>query len=435
MKREATLTSIRSLRDEEERLLAENGLKAERTIAVLRTVLQLGRIASFVVTAQVQGAFDGGQIPGGIHRPIAVVLYTTFCVFVLWGVYTRATPNVGQSKFVPLLLISVDFGFLAFMGLTPAAYDQGAQLQNAAMFSLILMAFGALRLRDVHIVYASVLAALVYSLVVANTVRLGEHIEPVPVIFTYVTIGVMTALVLQLSARVRQMFHTLRTRDNLRRFLPKAVADRVERSHMHALDPVKREVTVLFSDIRDFTATSETMDPAAVMKFLDDYFGRMSAVVQARGGTVGKFIGDGMLCYWGVPEEDAAHAEHAVQAALDMRAVVEELNRERSNEGLPQVKIGVGVHTGTVAAGELGGKGEGLHEYTVIGDSVNLASRIEGLTKQHQVDILVSEVTWSLLGERFVGHPCGEERVKGRAEPVRVHAVTARTVASGSALS
>lgn len=84
---------------------------------------------------------------------------------------------------------------------------------------------------------------------------------------------------------------------------------------------------------------------------------------------------------------------------------------------------------------QLGGKGCGLHEYTVIGDSVNVASRIEELTKLHHVDILVSEVTGGRLGVRFVGHPCGEEKVKGRLEPVRVHAVTSRTVAAGSALA
>ena len=114
--------------------------------------------------------------------------------------------------------------------------------------------------------------------------------EPIPFVFALVSFGVTTRLVLYLSKRVRQMFDALRTRENLRRFLPPQVADRVEKSHMRALDPVKRDVTVLFSDIRDFTTMSETMDPQAVLKLLDEYFGHMSRVVQGHGGTVGKFM-------------------------------------------------------------------------------------------------------------------------------------------------
>ncbi|MBL8949257.1 MAG: adenylate/guanylate cyclase domain-containing protein [Myxococcaceae bacterium] len=433
MTREATLTSIRALRDEEERLLAEHGLKVERVISVLRLVLQVARLVAFGLTAFVGGHFT--TLPAYVPaRPFIVTAYLVFCIVTVWRVRTVSV-NIRRSRVMPLIVITVDYTFILAMALTTPDFPEGAQSYVAAMFCMILLGFAGLRLRRMFVIYSAVLSVVVYGASVVRDRAEGQAVYGLQIVFTLVTFGVMTALVLELSSRVRQMFNTLRTRDNLRRFLPRAVADRVEQSHMHALDPVKREVTVLFSDIRDFTSTSETMDPAAVMTFLDDYFGRMSSVVQARGGTVGKFIGDGMLCYWGVPEEDLEHAEHAVQAALDMRAVVEELNRERVQAGAAAIKIGVGVHTGTVAAGELGGKGEGLHEYTVIGDSVNLASRIEGLTKQHHVDILVSENTWSRLGSRFVGHECGEERVKGRAEPVRIHAVTARTVASGSALA
>jgi adenylate cyclase len=427
MSRQGTLTSIRALRDEQEQVLADHSLKAERVISVLRLVMQLMRGSAYTAVA----VASGGQLADepALRLPL-VVLYTLIAVVTVVAVFTRKQGDVKASLVMPFILIVTDFGFLAAMGFMASSYDRGVQTELTGIMCAVVLSFSALRLRRIHIVTSAVLAVAVYVAVAVKE----AVVRPLPFAFTLVSYAVFTALVLVLSTRILQMFHTLRTRDNLRRFLPKQVADRVERGQMRSLDPVKREVTVLFSDIRDFTSSSEAMDPAAVMRFLDDYFGRMSQVVLARGGTVGKYIGDGMLCFWGVPEEDPQHAEHAVQAALDMRAVVAELNRERAQQSQPPVRIGIGIHTGPVAAGELGGKGEGLHEYTVIGDSVNLASRIEGLTKQHEVDLLVSEATWARLGERFTGRPCGEERVKGRAEPVRVHAVTSRTVAAGSAL-
>ncbi|MBK7863974.1 MAG: adenylate/guanylate cyclase domain-containing protein [Archangiaceae bacterium] len=431
MKRDGTLTSIRSLRDEEEQVLAEHNLKSERLLSVLRLVLQVLRTAAFMGVAAATGYFSAPQLS---LRPFLAFFYVLVCLITVFRV-RQVKASVFGSKVAPLVLITVDYLFILSMALTPTDIDEGPQSSLIAIFCLMLLGFAALRLRRMHVIQSAVLSYGVYGVVLLHERAAGVRVSLVQVAFVFSTFAVMTVLVLQLSSRVREMFQTLRTRDNLRRFLPKQVADRVEANNMRALDPVKREVTVLFSDIRDFTASSETMDPQMVMRFLDDYFGRMSQVVQARGGTVGKFIGDGMLCYWGVPEEDAEHAEHAVQAALDMRQAVEQLNLERAHQGLEPVRIGVGVHTGPVAAGELGGKGEGLHEYTVIGDSVNLASRIEGLTKVHGVDLLVSDETWKRLGARFLGQPCGEEKVKGRSEPVRIHAVTGRVVASGSALT
>jgi adenylate cyclase len=171
---------------------------------------------------------------------------------------------------------------------------------------------------------------------------------------------------------------------------------------------------VLFSDIRGFTAMSEHMEPRDVLAMLDDYFGRMSLVVKGHDGVVGKFLGDGMLAFWGTPDRVSDHAARAVKAARDMRRVVAELNVERERDGLAPIAIGIGVHTGKVAAGMLGGNLQS--EYTIIGDAVNVASRIEGLTKDHKLDLLISETTRAAVGDGL--REVAKAQIRGRAEPV-----------------
>jgi adenylate cyclase len=212
------------------------------------------------------------------------------------------------------------------------------------------------------------------------------------------------------------MFRDLRQRDNLTRFLPRQVADRVIAQGPQSLAPVEREITVLFSDIRGFTGMSEGMGPRDVLVMLDDYFGRMSQVVKGHDGVVGKFMGDGLLAFWGVPDAMPDHATRAVRAARDMRSALRELNQQRVKDGLPPIKIGIGIHTGPVAAGMLGGALQA--EYTVIGDAVNVASRIEGLTKEHAVDVLLSETTWGQLGDGARTRRVAEDTIRGRKEPV-----------------
>jgi adenylate cyclase len=183
-----------------------------------------------------------------------------------------------------------------------------------------------------------------------------------------------------------------------------------------ALAPVEREVTVLFSDIRGFTGMSEGKGPREVLRFLDDYFGRMSQIVKGHDGVVGKFLGDGMLAFWGVPDRVPDHALRATRAARDMRRAVKELNHHFERVGEAPIKIGIGIHTGPVAAGMLGGALQA--EYTVIGDAVNVASRIEGLTKDHGVDVLISETTWAQLGDTVRSRRLAEGAIRGRKEPV-----------------
>src|SRR4030095_9620605 len=123
-------------------------------------------------------------------------------------------------------------------------------------------------------------------------------------------------------------------RDNLTRFLPRQVAERVIERGPAALAPVARIVTVLFSAIRGFTTMAEGLSPREVLMMLDDYFGRMSLIVKGHDGVVGKFMGDGLLAYWGVPDKLDDHAQLAVRAARDMRKAVRELNQHRETQGL-----------------------------------------------------------------------------------------------------
>lgn len=175
-----------------------------------------------------------------------------------------------------------------------------------------------------------------------------------------------------------------------------------------------REITVLFSDIRGFTTLSETRSPEYIVGLLNRYFTRQVEVIFRHGGTLDKFIGDAIMAFWGAPVHDPEHARHAVAAALEMSQVLEEFKAELAGEGI-DFDVGIGIHTGNAVVGFIGA--EARLDYTVIGDTVNLASRIEGLTKG-VARVLVSDATRAACQNdfEFVAH--GSQQVKGRAEAV-----------------
>jgi adenylate cyclase len=285
-----------------------------------------------------------------------------------------------------------------------------------AIASAILVSFSIARMTIWHVVASVGLAIASFSIVAAQAVDPDTQ-TTIFVCGGYIVVGVMTGLSQRAVAR---MFAGLRQRDNLTRFLPRQVADRVIAGGYSSLAPVEREVTVLFSDIRGFTSLSEGLSPREVLRMLDDYFGRMSHVVKGHDGVVGKFLGDGLLAFWGVPDRLDDHAQRAVRAARDMRRVLAELNAHRTVSGLAPLKIGIGIHTGNVAAGMLG---QLQAEYTVIGDAVNVASRVEGLTKEHGVDLLISETTWAQLPEPRNGEKLASAEIRGRKAPIVLYAI------------
>ena len=183
------------------------------------------------------------------------------------------------------------------------------------------------------------------------------------------------------------------------------------------------DVCVLFSDVRDFTTLSERMTPDVVTAVLQRYFDRMVKAVHACGGTVDKFIGDGMMVLFGAPQKLADPCGSAVQCALAMMEGLDALNEEFRAEGLPVLTIGIGVNYGTVTVGNIGSSER--HNYSAIGDAVNVAARIEGLTKSLPRKILITDAVVERLTGRFHFEPLGSHDVKGHS-PVRVYGIRTR---------
>jgi adenylate cyclase len=211
----------------------------------------------------------------------------------------------------------------------------------------------------------------------------------------------------------------LRTSTMFRRFLdPRVVADLIARGEIDYRQHAEaRDISVLFSDIRGFTTLSETASPEEVVTLLNNHFSRQVEVIFRHGGTLDKFIGDAIMAFWGAPTHYPDHAARAVAAAIDMSAALEELRSELGELGA-ELDVGVGVHTGRAVVGCIGSTDR--LDYTAIGDTVNLASRIEGLTKGIS-RVLVSEATRDAVGEQFDWKDCGFHRVKGRETEVRLY--------------
>jgi adenylate cyclase len=183
----------------------------------------------------------------------------------------------------------------------------------------------------------------------------------------------------------------------------------------------RREMTVLFSDIRGFTPMTEKGNPEELVGQLNEYFSRMVAVVFRHQGTVDKFVGDMVMALFGAPLDDPEHAEHAVQAAVEMVRELGELNRKWTAEGRPALDIGIGINSGGMIAGNIGSSA--IMSYTVIGDAVNLGSRLESLNKDYQTRIIISDATRSRLHGSFEIRSLGAVVVKGKTRPVAIFEV------------
>jgi adenylate cyclase len=211
--------------------------------------------------------------------------------------------------------------------------------------------------------------------------------------------------------------------DTFARFTNRDLVERSLRGEV-SLGGESKIATVFFSDIRSFTAISEKLTPVEVVEFLNDYMTRMVECVNKTGGVVDKYIGDSVMAVWGASDTSGSVAQDAfncVRSALMMRRALLQFNQGRGGVKKPIIRIGCGINTGPLVAGQIGSKER--MEYTVIGDAVNLASRTEALNKPLHTDILITEDTWHLVHDRVITEEMPPVTVKGKEKPVRMFAV------------
>jgi len=187
----------------------------------------------------------------------------------------------------------------------------------------------------------------------------------------------------------------------------------------------RKFLTVLFSDIRGFTSISEQMESQELVGFLNEYLTAMTETVMKYDGTLDKYMGDAIMAIYGAPIQQDDHAHRACATALDMITRLHELQQRWQSQGKPPLNIGIGMNSGLMTVGNMGS--EKRFDYTVMGDHVNLGSRLEGTNKQYGTNIMISEYTYQQVHAEFIVRELDLVRVKGKAEPVRIYELVGRT--------
>jgi adenylate cyclase len=324
----------------------------------------------------------------------------------------RVTPISSVHPGVEILATAID-NLKNGRAMRPAPESARAALAVV----LLALVFVAFRLGRNAVETGAALAAVSVALLGAQYAALSAGL------LLPVTVPLAFAWALYLFGAMLAYLREKRTREQavrlFSRFLnPDVVRKIVDQGEtIESLSGKTRQISILFSDIRGFTTLSETRPPQEIVALLNRYFSRQVGVVFRHGGTLDKFIGDCIMAFWGAPLEDAGHAEHAVAAALEMEQVLLAFKKELG-EAAGDFDVGIGIHTGSAVVGFIGA--EQKLDYTAIGDSVNLASRIEGLTKDAHSRILVSRETADACHNSFTFISRGSYKVKGRSQEVEL---------------
>lgn len=265
------------------------------------------------------------------------------------------------------------------------------------------------------------LKALLLTLILLITTFIfasfSANIGLIPIEYCFLTILVIY-IVNVLISYVIEIHSKQRLMDSFGQYIPPHLVNELSRSSKElSLEGESRTLTVFFCDLLSFTSISEQLNPKQLNKLLNEYFTAMSEILFKHGATIDKYIGDAIMAFWNAPTIQDAHAQRSVEAALEMNTAIQELEKQFIARGWPGPKMGIGINTGRANVGNMGSKYR--MTYTAIGDAVNLASRIEGLTRKYRVPIIISEHT-----EKELKGICCREldrvKVKGKKQPTRL---------------
>jgi adenylate cyclase len=352
---------------------------------------------------------EGRLPPGALKDKIVLVGATAIGIYDL-----RVSPFSGNHPGVEIQAQIMDNLLSGRFMRTPAF--------ASALSLLIILALGIIMgLTLPHLGAAWSLGfvlALAASFTTGNYLLFSRWGRQLDLFYPLLQIGLIY-LGLTIYRFVREEQERARTRRTFEAYVAPAVVQEILKHPDNLrLGGERRELTILFSDIRGFTSLSENLNPEDLVKVLHDFLNPMSNIIIQHGGTIDKYIGDAIMALFGAPLELQDHARLACRTALDMVASLRELGQQWAAEGRPQIRVGVGINSGVAAVGNMGS--DRLFDYTAIGDNVNLASRLEGLNKYYGTDILVSEATVRGLNEDFILRRVDLVRVKGKAQSLEV---------------
>lgn len=379
----------------------------------------LGPAHTFPYVSYYQVLAGGDAIPPGFFQD----------QIVLVGRDVRATPEVGSAQ--------SDLFATPFLGqsqlLTPGVEIQATLIENAltgralagvgtpwtagvlALFAVLAMPV----LRRWHPVWSGVWISILIGTALALSYWLfNDRSQWLPVMATLLTLCLMYVGMGMLSYLVERR-RAVQIKSTFSKYVAKQVVEQmVANPDLVRLGGERRELTLLFSDLAGFTTMSEKLPPETVARIMNLYLTAMTRIIIASGGTVDKFIGDAVMAFWGAPLDDPLHARHGVDTAIAMQRAIDELQPRFAEMGASEVGMRIGLHTGPAIVGNMGS--EERFDYTALGDTVNLAARLEGVNKTYGTPILLSAATAAGLANLVPLRPVDRVRVKGKAQAVDI---------------
>ncbi|HBA27491.1 MAG TPA: adenylate/guanylate cyclase domain-containing protein, partial [Nitrospinae bacterium] len=362
---------------------------------------------------------DGNIKSEDFHDKIVLIGATAVGIYDLRVTpFTAAMPGVEKHANVIASIIEKKF-----IKSVPRLVNITILLLSGLLLSLLIVRFKAFGGSAITISFLFFISLLGYYLFAQKGIWINITYPILNIFFVFISVTVYNYVAEERYAkRIRAMFSSYVTE--------KIVNELIKNPDMAKLGGERREITVLFSDVMGFTSFSEKHAPEDVVAILNEYLGEMTDIVLKWEGTLDKFIGDAILTFWNAPMRQENHAELAIKCALNMVGRLKELQKKWQAEGKPMLDCGIGINTGEVIVGNIGAEGKKM-DYTVIGDHVNLGSRVESLTRKYNTHILITEFTLSKIKDLLADETIwktevtGLEKVivKGKERPVGIYRV------------
>ncbi|MBM9545837.1 adenylate/guanylate cyclase domain-containing protein [Leptospira sp. 201903074] len=398
-------------------ILRERAFKNERTVAIVR----LG-IFSFYLVIDTLAYF--GYIEYTEIRPALRTVLLDCFVFLVSGTIVFLLINKFYHDSIKFLAITFDYSIIAVMLVIEPTVPKGGQLIYWVVYVASIFPFllNLLRYSKSGAIYSSVLSiSLFLGLTTYYNNGDAENIIPM-----HLNLVLMLLIGYSITSASRKMMEEANTKRMMERYLPPQLVDELYKKNVN-MEPggEMRKVTILFSDIRSFTTISERLDAKSVVSILNAYLSVMTEIIFRFQGTIDKFIGDAIMTVFGAPMQKNDDAIRAVKTAISMQEAMRSFNENHSELKEP-IEIGIGIHTGEVVAGNIGS--EKRIDYTVIGDNVNLSSRIESLTKIYKCPILISSTTYTELHHEIsqneiLAREVDTVIVKGKTNSIKIYEV------------